>query len=484
MYFTKPAWKGYLNAMIAICTQINNLLAETFHRENWVLEHAKLKARVEVLEKNKRNFMGEDLDSLSLKELQSLEHQLDAAIKSIRSRKNQAMFESISALQKRDKALQDHNNTLLKKIKEREKKTGHQEGQLNHCSNNSSIVQPQYCLTSSRDGFVGRVGAENGVLVVLSQNIINGSVPVGESLTALDPSKSPVHALGFRKIQPNGGFNLSIWFYKTPNTTIVWHAQDVNRTSGLVPAGSKVTLTASRFVRMTDAGNFRLLSKDSSKDLWSSFDNPTDTLLPLRIQAYGIVYKGVLKVVGDSQVTVAVKKLDRVVQEGEKEFRNEVKAIGQTYHKNLKAVDLEDNVILINWAYDCFRNRRLGDLMEDDLGVAQVHDPPNPSPYSIFSCEEYLPCGQVSQTISTRFYVNKKDTALSKDLSPSRSTINHKRQWSNNIGWSLAWSEPDNICAKRFGPYVDSNELRNLACGFNTICIYQRPKCEWAERFL
>ena len=31
--------------------------------------------------------MGEDLDSLSLKELQSLEHQLHAAIKSIRSRK-------------------------------------------------------------------------------------------------------------------------------------------------------------------------------------------------------------------------------------------------------------------------------------------------------------------------------------------------------------------------------------------------------------
>ena len=31
--------------------------------------------------------MGEDLDSLSLKDLQSLEHQLHAAIKSIRSRK-------------------------------------------------------------------------------------------------------------------------------------------------------------------------------------------------------------------------------------------------------------------------------------------------------------------------------------------------------------------------------------------------------------
>ncbi|CAN8264883.1 unnamed protein product [Cochlearia groenlandica] len=142
--------------------------------ENWVLEHAKLKARVEVLEKNKRNFMGEDLDSLNLKELQSLEHQLDAAIKSIRSRKNQAMFESISALQKQDKALQDHNNTLLKKIKEREKKTGGQEGQqIQICTNSSSIYihPPQYCLTSSSrslnilsflvDGLVERVGGEN-----------------------------------------------------------------------------------------------------------------------------------------------------------------------------------------------------------------------------------------------------------------------------------------------------------------------------------
>nr|VDC92923.1 unnamed protein product [Brassica rapa] len=148
---------------------------------------------------------------------------------------------------------------------------------------------------------------------------------------------------------------------------------------------------------MTDAGNFRLLSKDSSKDLWSSFDNPTDTLLPLRIQAYGIVYKGVLKVVGDSQVTVAVKKLDRVVQEGEKEFRNEVKAIGQTYHKNLvRLIDFcnEGQSRLIVYEYLPHGMLASRAMLE---GVAQVHDPPNPSPYSIFSCEEYLPCGQVSR---------------------------------------------------------------------------------------
>ncbi|EOY22136.1 K-box region and MADS-box transcription factor family protein isoform 2, partial [Theobroma cacao] len=68
---------------------------------SWTLEHAKLKARMEVLQRNQRHFMGEDLDNLSLRELQNLEQQLDSALKHVRSRKNQLMFESISELQKK-----------------------------------------------------------------------------------------------------------------------------------------------------------------------------------------------------------------------------------------------------------------------------------------------------------------------------------------------------------------------------------------------
>ncbi|KAK8623093.1 hypothetical protein V6N13_117986 [Hibiscus sabdariffa] len=49
--------------------------------------------------------------------------------------------------------------------------------------------------------------------------------------------------------------------------------------------------------------------------------------------AFGTVYKGELS---SSQVNfVAVKKLEKVVQEGEREFKTEVKVIGQTHHKNL-----------------------------------------------------------------------------------------------------------------------------------------------------
>ncbi|GAB2248717.1 hypothetical protein Droror1_Dr00012076 [Drosera rotundifolia] len=86
---------------------------------SWTLELVKLKARLEILERNHKHYRGEDLDTLSIKELQNLEHQLDVALKHIRSKKNQLMYESISQLQKKDKALQEQNNQLSKKVKEK-----------------------------------------------------------------------------------------------------------------------------------------------------------------------------------------------------------------------------------------------------------------------------------------------------------------------------------------------------------------------------
>ncbi|KAA8549585.1 hypothetical protein F0562_001397 [Nyssa sinensis] len=49
--------------------------------------------------------------------------------------------------------------------------------------------------------------------------------------------------------------------------------------------------------------------------------------------AFAIVYKGVLK--DENGNLVAVKKLDKIVREGEKEFTAEINAIGRTNHKNL-----------------------------------------------------------------------------------------------------------------------------------------------------
>ncbi|KAI3820908.1 hypothetical protein L1987_08460 [Smallanthus sonchifolius] len=76
--------------------------------ESWTLGHARLKARVDLLQKNQRNLMGEDLDSLSLKELQNLEQQLETYIRHLILKKNRSMLESISKFQKKCTILNRH----------------------------------------------------------------------------------------------------------------------------------------------------------------------------------------------------------------------------------------------------------------------------------------------------------------------------------------------------------------------------------------
>ncbi|KAK1404549.1 FRUITFULL 2 MADS-box transcription factor [Heracleum sosnowskyi] len=139
---------------------------DTISQGSWTLEHAKLKARIEVLQKNQRHYMGEDLDSLSLKELQSLETQLDSALKNLRSRKNQMMFESISQIQKKDKALQEQNNMLSKKVKNKEKELAplcpHE--QQNQKSSPLVLQKPMQPFNVTGDVFqaVGNTGDHEG----------------------------------------------------------------------------------------------------------------------------------------------------------------------------------------------------------------------------------------------------------------------------------------------------------------------------------
>lgn len=94
---------------------------ETETQGSWTLESSKLRAKIEVLEKNIKHYVGEELEPLSLRELQSVEQQIETALKRIRTRKNQVMHESISDLHKKERALQEQNNTLSKKLKENDK---------------------------------------------------------------------------------------------------------------------------------------------------------------------------------------------------------------------------------------------------------------------------------------------------------------------------------------------------------------------------
>ncbi|KAK9016821.1 hypothetical protein V6N11_079314 [Hibiscus sabdariffa] len=98
--------------------------------------------------------------------------------------------------------------------------------------------------------------------------------------------------------------------------------------------------------------------------------------------AFGTVYKGELTSrYGDR---VAVKKLDRFAQDGEREFKTEVKVIGQTHHKNLARligycdeaehrllvrcveVEMEEAAILTEWAFQCYSEGMIEKLVEND----------------------------------------------------------------------------------------------------------------------
>ncbi|KAL0795485.1 hypothetical protein Bca101_066862 [Brassica carinata] len=69
-------------------------------QKNWSMEHGRLKDKIDLLEKNQRHYLGEDLQSISLKEIQNLEQQLDTSLKHIRARK----------IKERESILKTHQN--------------------------------------------------------------------------------------------------------------------------------------------------------------------------------------------------------------------------------------------------------------------------------------------------------------------------------------------------------------------------------------
>ncbi|BFG35231.1 hypothetical protein CerSpe_215050 [Prunus speciosa] len=80
--------------------------------------------------------------------------------------------------------------------------------------------------------------------------------------------------------------------------------------------------------------------------------------------SFGAVYKGALN---KGKKIIAVKRLEKLVEEGEREFRAEMQAIGRTHHKNLVRLlgySAEDSKRLL--VYEYMSNGSLADLLFRD----------------------------------------------------------------------------------------------------------------------
>ncbi|KAB8117552.1 hypothetical protein EE612_059702 [Oryza sativa] len=80
----------------------NNVIEEFPELEGSMsYDHIKLRGKIEALKRSQRNLMGQELDSLTLQDIQQLEDQIDTSLNNIRSRKEKLLMEKNTILEKK-----------------------------------------------------------------------------------------------------------------------------------------------------------------------------------------------------------------------------------------------------------------------------------------------------------------------------------------------------------------------------------------------
>ncbi|GLT82267.1 hypothetical protein SLE2022_006670 [Rubroshorea leprosula] len=302
---------------------------------------------------------------------------------------------------------------------------------------------------------------------VLAQTYKN--ITLGSSLTAVlnDNSswKSPSgeFAFGFQQIE-TGEFLLAIWFDKIPEKTIVWLANGGN----LVQQGSKVQLTTDgqfvlidpkgqevwmanlngagtcSYVAMHDTGNFVVASQDST-NLWESFDQPTDTILPTQILNIG------------SSLDARYSEMNYSSGRFPMQFQSNGSLVLSTIHFPLRSLNTD------YWSANANGN-----------GFQVIF---NLSGYIYLEAKNKSILSYIASIVasSSNFYqraILEYDGVFRQYVYPKNNSVTAGRP----MAWSLLSYVPDNICTS-----ITTQNTGSGACGFNSYCIQgddQRPKCQ------
>nr|ABR17226.1 unknown [Picea sitchensis] len=97
----------------------------------------RIKQQIEDISQTLRNIHGEELEKLSLKDLQQLEEQLEAGLSKVRSQKGENILKEINELQQKGIRIIEENSKLRREIKEAER--GHVE---NNDTEESFFIEP------------------------------------------------------------------------------------------------------------------------------------------------------------------------------------------------------------------------------------------------------------------------------------------------------------------------------------------------------
>ncbi|KMS97952.1 hypothetical protein BVRB_4g097130 [Beta vulgaris subsp. vulgaris] len=205
-------------------------------------------------------------------------------------------------------------------------------------------------------------------------------------------SASTVERTAFIKVRTSGGFNSGRRYKKSKR---VW-------TSSLATSGSANIIFLGIIITGFSYNLYRKNPKISRSYnvhcfSYKELDEATNKFNKILGQgAFGVVYKGVLSDISGSHTIIAVKKLNSLSQDADKEFKIEMKSIGHTNHKNLvkllgfceeeehsfgillleiiccqRNVQFENNEeegvsLLTDWAFDCYQMGTIEKLVKDD----------------------------------------------------------------------------------------------------------------------
>ncbi|KAM0937004.1 putative transcription factor MADS-MIKC family [Dioscorea sansibarensis] len=121
----------------------NQELSLTAEIKFWQKEATSLRQQLHNLQETHRQLLGEDLLGLTVKDLQSLENQLETSLRNVRTKKEQILTEEINELNQKGKLIHQENMELYKKV---------------HfvCQENMELQNKVYAVWGSNGGVISR----------------------------------------------------------------------------------------------------------------------------------------------------------------------------------------------------------------------------------------------------------------------------------------------------------------------------------------
>ncbi|EEF50183.1 G-type lectin S-receptor-like serine/threonine-protein kinase LECRK4 [Ricinus communis] len=283
-------------------------------------------------------------------------------------------------------------------------------------------------------------------------------VALGSTLYANDDnstwtSESGDFSFGFRRFPgQEDQFLLAIWFAKIPDRTIVWSApaQPVPRGSkveltpdGLLllqaPGSSELWSTANRNNEkplngaMLDTGNFVIVANASS-NIWESFRNPTNTILPTQVLNVRDKLSSTLL-----EKNFAKGKFELLLGSSELMLRQRDVITGYPYGPYLRVPNVLQ--LIFNESGDIFTKQVNNTMIQRTEG---------------------------SFPTSANFYFR-----ATLDFDGTFTEYIHPRNPNGNENWSVVSVIPPNICFIRV-------DMGGGPCGYNSYCEagpHGKPKC-------